>query len=366
MHFGAGWSIALTVRVVLPVVFLLTPSLAAADGWLVAETPAAIAISDAHDGVFRPGVMPAVGLYADNGRIALGVRARAGVLRDGAAPGDNRADPGLGGLGTFGVAARLLAGPAWIELVGGGGLTGHDLVPSFEGGIGVSFPVGDIDIGPSLRYVRVVSRDSMAAFGSADLALAGVDIRFGKQRAPRRAAVRIEPSIVKAPVFVEPPVDRDVERIALRESSCENRAGTAGCPELESTEIVVVNDRIVLDDRVLFDLDRARVRTHGKHMIGKIVQLWQASPDWKHLTIEGHADERGSDGYNLELSQRRADRVRDVMVKLGADPLAITALGLGRSRPRAIGHTEAAHRHNRRVEFAIERVHATELAKGSP
>jgi outer membrane protein OmpA-like peptidoglycan-associated protein len=306
--------------------------------------------------------MPALGLYADNGRVALGVRARAGVLRDGAAPGDNRADPGIGGLGTVGLAVRLLAGPAWIELVGGGGLTGNDLVPAFEGGVGVSFAVGDIDIGPSLRYVRVVSRDSMASFGSADLALAGIDVRFGKARAAKRSPIRIAPTIVPPPAFVEPPIDGDADRIVEREASC--ATGGDGCPSDEPTEIVVINDRIILDDRVLFDLDRARVRTHGKKMIAKIVELWRASPDWTHLTIEGHADERGSDDYNLGLSQRRADRVRDVMVKLGADPLTITALGLGRSRPRATGHSEAAHRHNRRVEFAIQRAH--EIAKGTP
>ncbi|MDQ3337520.1 MAG: OmpA family protein [Myxococcota bacterium] len=313
--------------------------------------------------MFRAGVMPALGLYADNGRVALGVRARAGVLRDGAAPGDNRADPGLGGLGTLGLAVRLLAGPAWFELVGGGGLTGDDLVPSFEGGVGVSFDVGEIDIGPSLRYVRVVSRDSMASFGTADLALVGIDVRFGKQRATKRAPIRIE-AIASAPVPVEPPVESDADRIVEREPSC--ASGGDGCPSSEPTEIVVVNDRIILDDRVLFELDRARVRIHGKQMIAKIVELWRASPDWTHLTIEGHADERGSDDYNLELSQRRADRVRDVMVKLGADPLTITALGLGRSRPRAVGHSEAAHAHNRRVEFAIQRAYATDVAKGSP
>jgi outer membrane protein OmpA-like peptidoglycan-associated protein len=359
------------VRVLVRAIFLLAPSVSAADGWLVAEAPAAIAISDAHEGVFRAGVMPALGLYADNGRVALGVRARAGVLRDGAAPGENRADPGLGGLGTLGIAARVFAGPAWIELVGGGGLTGNDLVPSFEGGIGVSFAVGDIDLGPSLRYVRVVSRDSMAAFGSADLALAGIDVRFGKQRAPRRNAIRIAaPASVPAiapPPFVEPPLDRDADRIVERDASCATSSDLDGCPDLsETTEIVVVNDRIVLDTRVLFDLDRARVRSHGRILIAKIMQLWQASSDWKHLTIEGHADERGSDAYNLELSQLRADRVRELMVKLGADPLAITAIGYGRTRPRAAGHSEDIYQRNRRVEFAIERSYPTELAKGSP
>ena len=46
------------------------------------EAPAAIAVSDAQAGVFRPGAMPAFGAYADNGWLALGARARAGILRE--------------------------------------------------------------------------------------------------------------------------------------------------------------------------------------------------------------------------------------------------------------------------------------------
>src|SRR5688500_14842905 len=75
---------------------LLMSSSAYADSWIVAETPAAVAVSDAQAGVFRPGVMPAVGAYADNGWFALGLRLRTGVLRDGAAPGNHFRDPRLG------------------------------------------------------------------------------------------------------------------------------------------------------------------------------------------------------------------------------------------------------------------------------
>ena len=75
----------------------------------------------------------------------------------------------------------------------GGGITGDDLVPAVEAGVGWSMAIGKLDIGPSARYVRVVSNDSMHAFGSADLALFGVDVRFGRQRKAR----------VVAPVTVE-------------------------------------------------------------------------------------------------------------------------------------------------------------------
>jgi outer membrane protein OmpA-like peptidoglycan-associated protein len=344
----------------LATILILAPGLAAADdGWLVTEAPAAIATSDAQAGVFRPGIMPAIGLYAQNHHYAIGARLRAGILRDGAAPGDHLKDPGTGGLATLGLAFRLPIGPVWAEAVAGGGITGSDFVPAFEAGIGYALAVGDIDIGPSVRYVRLVKHDPMATLGSADLALVGIDVRFGKAR-KQRARVHVAAPLPPPPQMI----DRDADRIVEREASC--IADSAGCPAPSepAAEIVIVDDRIVLDERVLFDLDRARVRSHGRELIEQIVWLWKLTSDWQGLTIEGHADERGTDEHNLELSQRRAERVRDVMVKLGCDPATIQAIGYGRSRPRAPGHTDADHQKNRRVEFVIDR--KRELVGGAP
>jgi outer membrane protein OmpA-like peptidoglycan-associated protein len=336
---------------------LLVPSVAAADGWLVTEAPAAIAMSDAQNGVFRPGLMPAIGLYAQNTHYAIGARLRAGILRDGDAPGEHLQDPGIGGLTTLGIAFRLPLGPVWAEAVAGGGITGKDFVPAFEAGIGYSLAVGDVDIGPSVRVMRVVSNDSMATLGSADLALVGIDVRFGRER-KKRAPIHVLAAAPPPP----PVIERDVDRIVEREASCVE--DTAGCPAPSEPEIVVVDDRIVLEERVLFDTDRARVRSHGRELVEQIAWMWKLSDNWHSLTIEGHADERGTDEHNLELSQRRAERVRDVMVRLGCDPTLITAVGYGRSRPRAMGHTDRDHEANRRVEFVIERTR--DVVGGAP
>ena len=115
------------------------------------------------------------------------------------------------------------------------------------------------------------------------------------------------------------------------------------------------NDRIVLEERVLFAVDHAGLKEEGRSMIGDIVRVWSTHPEWHKLTIEGHADVRGSDAYNLELSRHRADSVRAVFLELGVDPARVEVVGYGRARPRDPGHTEAAYQLNRRVEFAIER-----------
>lgn len=330
---------------------------AVADGWLVAETPAAVAVSDAQAGVFTPGVMPAVGAYADNGWLALGVRLRAGVLRDGRAPGGQFKDPGLGGLTTASFAVRLQLdrlgnwpiGGGWVEGALGGGVTGSDVVPAVEIGAGWTFDLGNFEMGPSVRLARLSSTSDMDTLGTAKLVLVGVDLRFGRdhENPPRRSYPRIEPIAIAQP-RIEVSPDRDA--IVLREPSC--RELVDGCT---FGSITVVNDRIVLDERVLFDLDRARVRTGGKTIVRAIADLWAKHPEWKSFTIEGHADSRGSDDYNTKLSQLRADRVRDVLVDAGADPSSVQSIGYGRSRPRDAGTSETSHQRNRRVEFVIER-----------
>jgi len=325
------------------------PARLRADGWVVAEAPAAIAISEPQSGMFRAGVMPAIGAYSDNGIVALGLRMRAGVLRNGSAPGGHLGDPGLGGLGTAGIALRIAAHGLWLEGVAGGGLTGRDLVPSVEAGVGFDFAVGAVDIGPSARYVRVVSRDPEATLGSANLVLFGIDVRFGKQREPRSARAFIAATPRVAPPG--PAVARDGDRVVEREAGCTRDPD--GC-EL-APQIVLHDDRIVLDERVLFDTDRARVKSRGRELIGELVRIWNEHPEWRRMSIEGHADVRGSDEYNLELSQRRAERVRDELVRHGADPARIDTVGYGRSRPIDPGSSDQAHQHNRRVEFVIDR-----------
>ena len=161
-------------------------SVARADVHVVGEVPAAIALSDVHRGVFRPGAMPAGGLYVGRDHLRFGLRMRAGVLRDGPAPGDNFEDPGLGGLVTMTAAVRAIAGGAWLELAGGGGVTGTDPVPTFEVGVGWGIRAGSYVVGPSARYVHVVGRDQMHTLGSAGLLIAGVDVAWGRAPARRR------------------------------------------------------------------------------------------------------------------------------------------------------------------------------------
>ena len=336
------------MRFVASALLLASPGPAQADNWLVAETPAAMALSDAQEGAFRPGLMPAVGAYADNGRFAVGARLRLGMLRNGPAPGGNQEDPGFGGLGTGGIALRaLLPGGGWVEGVAGGGLTGSDLVPAVEAGAGWSFETARFDIGPSVRFARVMSRDNMDTFGTADLLLVGVDVTFGRERKQvplRQHYPAPRPVAEPAPVVT---LESDRDAIVEHEPSCAQLLD--GCPL--DHDIKIEHDRIILDERVMFDFDRARVRSGGRALIGTIAKMWSQHPEWTRIRIEGHACELGSDEYNQTLSERRAANARTALLKHGFSQDRVDSVGFGRSHPRAPG----VHDKNRRVEFVIER-----------
>ena len=335
-----------------------------ADRWMTVELPTAVAVSSMQEEVFRPGAMPAAGAYLSRGRFAVGARLRAGILRAGSAPPGNLMDPGIGGLVTAGLAARVTLGDGFVELVGGGGVTGHDTVPEFELGAGWLVDVGSFAVGPSVRYVRVVA-SSADMLGDASLLLAGVDFQFGKER----ERVPVLPPTPEPPAPPPPPVEEDrvaSDRDAIAEQlpSCADmlefldeasQCGPEGVVEVEG-------DRIILDDRVLFDTDHAHVKSEGREIIRAIAKAAEEHPEWVHITVEGHADTRGPDDYNQELSERRAEMTRNVLVHAGIDPDRVGFVGYGRTRPRDPGTTPEAHAHNRRVEFVIDRApHSEEV-----
>jgi peptidoglycan-associated lipoprotein len=69
------------------------------------------------------------------------------------------------------------------------------------------------------------------------------------------------------------------------------------------------------------------------------------------IRLEGHADERGTEEYNLQLSQRRAGSVKKYLSDLGVSSKKLDTIGYGKNRPAVEGHTEAAWAANRRVEL---------------
>lgn len=103
---------------------------------------------------------------------------------------------------------------------------------------------------------------------------------------------------------------------------------------------------------VYFDTASARLLPASKATIAEIAKLLRDESSWS-ITVEGHADNVGGAEYNLDLSRRRANAVRDALTKgLGIDLARIRADGLGLTRPVDSNDTLEGRAHNRRVELS--------------
>ena len=116
---------------------------------------------------------------------------------------------------------------------------------------------------------------------------------------------------------------------------------------------------VALPGDVLFDFDKAAIRTDARPVLDKLAQLIAADPG-SSIAIEGHTDSKGDDAYNLRLSERRAAAVRDYLKDVRSIPAdRMDVKGLGEARPVAQNITpegrdnEAGQQKNRRVEVVI-------------
>jgi len=71
------------------------------------------------------------------------------------------------------------------------------------------------------------------------------------------------------------------------------------------------------------------------------------------IAVYGYTDDSGTQTYNLQLSQRRAEAVRDFLVQTGISPTIMSTKGFGKSDPRVPGDSEQARAANRRVEIGL-------------
>jgi outer membrane protein OmpA-like peptidoglycan-associated protein len=103
---------------------------------------------------------------------------------------------------------------------------------------------------------------------------------------------------------------------------------------------------------VLFDTGSYTLKPGAREMLAKISGIVLAHPGL-NLQIEGHTDSVGSDEFNQQLSERRADSVRDFLAQQGVAGSTITARGFGKTQPVATNDTPEGRQRNRRVEIVV-------------
>ena len=155
-----------------------------------------------------------------------------------------------------------------------------------------------------------------------------------------------------------PDVDNDADRILDVDDACPNDPETYnghededGCPDkglviLEDTQITIL-------EKVYFETDSAIIKSRSFPLLDAVAATLNASPQITLIEIQGHADERGSDKYNVKLTRARAASVMNSLIERGVIKDRLRSAGYGERCPVDPKHNATAWEKNRRVEFKI-------------
>jgi len=106
-------------------------------------------------------------------------------------------------------------------------------------------------------------------------------------------------------------------------------------------------------DRVFFALDSSELDSEARATLEKQA-AWLNQYANLNVTIEGHADERGTREYNLALGERRAQAVKNYLISLGISPSRVNTISYGKERPAVLGTGEEAWSRNRRGVTVVQ------------
>ncbi|MDQ3564652.1 MAG: OmpA family protein [Pseudomonadota bacterium] len=138
---------------------------------------------------------------------------------------------------------------------------------------------------------------------------------------------------------------RQVEEATARALALQEELAALQAKQTERGLVLTLGD-------VLFEYDRASLKPGAQQNLYRLVTFLNEHPD-QNVLIEGHTDSKGSDSYNLDLSQRRAQAVQDFLLRNGIGGERIAAHGYGKAYPVASNETVAGRQQNRRVEIVI-------------
>jgi len=131
------------------------------------------------------------------------------------------------------------------------------------------------------------------------------------------------------------------------------RVDENGCP-------IILKETVSIELKIEFDLNRADIRPQFHKQLKKVADFMKEYPETT-VRIEGHTDNAGPDQYNLQLSQKRAESVRQYLINnFSIAPKRLSAKGFGESRPIASNATREGRRKNRRVVAVVSAIKETQ------
>ncbi len=169
-----------------------------------------------------------------------------------------------------------------------------------------------------------------------------------------------------APKVLEVPISDEWQRLKETDAKEEERRKVSLEPETKIDEAKIEVEEILKRERekvvkieetpfkdILFDFDSYAIKREYYPLLDSISE-WLKMRKEKNVLIEGHCDERGTHEYNLILGQKRAEAVKEYLVRKGVDEKRLKTISYGKERPLDPRHTEEAWAKNRRVHFELK------------
>ncbi len=144
--------------------------------------------------------------------------------------------------------------------------------------------------------------------------------------------------------------DKDGDGVPDNEDRCPDAKGTIankGCPEIAKEDVKKITQ---IASKIFFEFNKATLKKSSLAQLDALVVILQKY-DAANLTIEGHTDNVGDDAYNMDLSQRRTESVKEYLMAKGILESRLTAKGFGETQPIASNNTKTGRAQNRRVEL---------------
>lgn len=144
--------------------------------------------------------------------------------------------------------------------------------------------------------------------------------------------------------------DTDGDGVADNDDRCPKVVGpisNKGCPEIAKVDIQRIT---VIAGKIYFETASAKLKLISNSSLDDLADILKRN-ETVNLTIEGHTDTDGEDAYNMNLSQKRTESVKEYLISKGIAENRITAIGYGETKPIADNKTPAGKAKNRRVEL---------------
>ena len=177
----------------------------------------------------------------------------------------------------------------------------------------------------------------------------------------KRTEVRLEARTAEADAakrqaaISQETVDQQAAELAAASANAERDQALIAQQEAQLRELdakKTARGMVITLGDVLFRTNKAQLKSGGMHNVQKLAAFLNQYPQHKVL-VEGHTDSTGSDSYNLELSDRRANAVRAALIDKGVSSDRVATRGYGEAYPVAGNDTAAGRQLNRRVEIII-------------